>query len=359
MQALEALAEPPPDVEFFHFITTDAVPHDSDGHCTTKYRHRSFFVGSDIRTAVREGKAEYVPMPVSRVARLIEIGRMPVDVALVQVSAPDPFGYVSLGVSVDIAHAAVGHASLVIAEVNPAMPVTMGNSMLHVDRIDWLVPVTTPVIEYVHERVGHEVVEQIARYIAGIIEDQECCKTDERLRFVARLLGHRPAPARRLFALWAAAQAASSACGRRFRLTVGERRAAAQSREGPAEGTRLRVTHLARDVAQGQVRLGQRALREIPDNPVAQVAKIEFGLAQAPLEAAERHVELPGDDLGFRAAAVQAFHDQQAHLGPERVLPAELLDQVVGVVAEYPQQDRVGRGDGQVEHGAVEFEAGP
>jgi RimJ/RimL family protein N-acetyltransferase len=73
-------------------------------------------------------------------------------------------------VSVDIVAAAVQRARLVIAEVNPHMPWTMGDSAIHVDQIDWLVPVDTPVIEF-HHQFAPEVVERIARYIAGIIED--------------------------------------------------------------------------------------------------------------------------------------------------------------------------------------------
>ena len=91
--------------------------------------------------------------------------------ALIQVSLPDEFGYVSLGVSVDVIPAAVARARLVIAEVNPAMPRSMGDSMLHVGQIDHLVPVDTPVIEYQHPATQEQVVERIARYIGGIIDD--------------------------------------------------------------------------------------------------------------------------------------------------------------------------------------------
>ena len=169
--ALEALAQPPADVELVHFLTDHALPHDAAGRATTKYRHRVFFVGSDVRSAVRQGLADYVPISIARVPHLVEIGRIRVDVALIQVSLPDEFGYVSLGVSVDLAPAAVAKARLVIAEVNPAMPRSMGDSMLHVDQIDWLVPVATPVIEYRHRVAEEQVVEQIARYIGGVIED--------------------------------------------------------------------------------------------------------------------------------------------------------------------------------------------
>ncbi len=191
VQALEARSPKPGDVELLHFLTDHAVPHDAQGLATTAYRHRSFFVGADIRAAVRQGLAEYVPMSIARVPQLIANGRIPVDVALIQVSMPDAFGYVSLGVSVDIAPAAVAKARLVIAEVNPSMPCTMGRSMLHVDDIDWLVPVATPVIEYQHDAMPGEVVEQIARYIGSIIDDGSTLQiglgrvTNEALKYLA------------------------------------------------------------------------------------------------------------------------------------------------------------------------------
>lgn len=169
--ALEALEYPPRDIELLHFLTDHAVPHDAAGEATTQYRHRTFFVGADIRAAVRQGLAEYVPMSIARVPDLMAIGRIAVDVALIQVSLPDEFGYVSLGVSVDVVAAAVAKARVVIAEVNPAMPRTMGDSMLHLNTVHHLVPVDVPVIEYRHPPVREAAMEQIARYIGGIIED--------------------------------------------------------------------------------------------------------------------------------------------------------------------------------------------
>jgi acyl-CoA hydrolase/L-amino acid N-acyltransferase YncA len=169
--ALEAMPCPPAEVELVHFINGGAVPHDEHGRATTRFQHRTFFVGSDIRAAVGQGLAEYVPMSIARVPQLIENGRVRVDVALIQVSMSDDFGYVSLGVSVDVIPAAIAKAKLVIAEVNPAMPRTMGDSLLPIDRIDCLVPVSTPVGEYVHPATEDHVVEQIARHISGIIED--------------------------------------------------------------------------------------------------------------------------------------------------------------------------------------------
>ncbi|MEY3295213.1 MAG: hypothetical protein RLZZ451_1261 [Pseudomonadota bacterium] len=169
--ALETLELRPADVELLHFLTDHAVPHDAAGNAITAFRHRSFFVGRDIQAAVRQGVAEYVPLSIARLPALIGIGRIRVDVALIQVSPPDAFGYVSLGVSVDVLPAAVAQARLVVAEVNPRMPRSQGDSTLHVDDIDWLVPVDTPVIEYQHPPVAEAAMQQIARYVGSIIED--------------------------------------------------------------------------------------------------------------------------------------------------------------------------------------------
>ncbi len=171
VQALERMASPPADVEMLHFFTIQAFDHDAQGHCTTRFRHRSFFVGSDMRAAVKQGLVDYVPMSVARIPEMIALGRIAVDVALIQVSLPDAFGYVSLGVSVDIIPAAIARARRVIAEVNPAMPRSMGDSTLHISRIDHLVVVETPITEFARIPVQEANVQRIARYIAGIIDD--------------------------------------------------------------------------------------------------------------------------------------------------------------------------------------------
>jgi acyl-CoA hydrolase/RimJ/RimL family protein N-acetyltransferase len=159
------------DVEMLHFLTDHAVAHDEQGLASTQLRHRSLFVGQDMRAAVRQGLADYVPVSLVRVPGLMAIGRIPVDVALIQVSMPDAFGFVSLGVSVDVVAAAVAHARVVIAEVNPQMPRSMGDSMLHISRIQHLVLVDTPVIEYVHPATSAPAMQQIARYIGSLIDD--------------------------------------------------------------------------------------------------------------------------------------------------------------------------------------------
>jgi acyl-CoA hydrolase/RimJ/RimL family protein N-acetyltransferase len=169
VHALEKIDPPIPEVQLLHFLTQGAVAHE-EGIPKTRYRHRSFFIGSDVRIAAARGMADYVPISLAQVPQLIENGRIPVDVALIQASLPDEYGYVSFGVSVDITSMAVHRAKKIIAEINPHMPRTLGDTFIPMSRIDLAVPVNTPVIEYLHPPAG-DVAEPIARYIASIIDD--------------------------------------------------------------------------------------------------------------------------------------------------------------------------------------------
>src|SRR6516165_2235446 len=143
----------------------------------TTHRHRVFYVGRDVRAlhdvrALREARlVEYVPLSLADVPQLFEHGQIPLDVAMVQVAPPEEDGTCSLGISVDVTKAAALAARTVIAEVNLAMPRTAGDSRIPVDRITSFVPVQTPVVEYIHEPAG-EVAEQIARYVARLIDDR-------------------------------------------------------------------------------------------------------------------------------------------------------------------------------------------
>jgi acyl-CoA hydrolase/GNAT superfamily N-acetyltransferase len=166
VRALEELRPGPADVELVsifptgHFDPTEPPPR--------RHRNRAFLGGgSDIDAA---SMIDYVPIALDEVPALLAQGRLPIDVAIVQVSVPDERGYASLGISVDLAPAAVHAAKRVIAEVNPAMPRSHGDGFIHVDRIDMLVDVDTPVAEFVLPRCGEAGI-HIAAYIASLIED--------------------------------------------------------------------------------------------------------------------------------------------------------------------------------------------
>src|SRR5499433_4422379 len=137
---LEAMDPAPADLEFVSFLTTSALPQVA-GSPRTRYRHRAFFVGSEVRGLATSGQLDYVPISLEEVPRLLTSGRLPIDVALLQVSPPDARGFVSLGVSVDLAPTILSVARTAIAEVNPAMPRTHGESLVHLERFNALVKV--------------------------------------------------------------------------------------------------------------------------------------------------------------------------------------------------------------------------
>ena len=169
IQKLEGMHRLLFDVKLIHFLTDGSILNEN-GQPKTHYQHKVFFVGMDTREAIKLGQAEYIPISLYQLSHLIENKLLQLDVALVQVSPPDEHGYVSLGVSVDITKAAVLQAKTVIAELNPHMPYTFGDSLIPLDRIDHLVQVDAPVIEYLHPPVD-EVAQRIARYVARIITD--------------------------------------------------------------------------------------------------------------------------------------------------------------------------------------------
>lgn len=169
VHALETASARLEDVLLFHFITNGALPG-AEQPKATRFQHQCFFVGSDEREAIKNNQADYIPIAIAQVPSLIKSGRLAANVALIQVSPPDQHGFVSLGVSVDITRTVALSAAKVIAEVNPNMPRTLGESFLHLDQLDVLVPVDQPVIEYRHPPAD-AVAQQIARYVARIIDN--------------------------------------------------------------------------------------------------------------------------------------------------------------------------------------------
>lgn len=157
------------DNEVVHLLTMGPAPYVAPG-LERRFRHTAFFIGSNVRSAVQEGRADFMPVFLSDIPRLITSRRVRIDVALIQVSPPDERGYCSLGVSVDIVRAAVDSADLVIAEVNPRMPRTFGDSLIHVDRIAHLVPVDYELPEHLPDPLD-EVDRAIGEQVATLIPD--------------------------------------------------------------------------------------------------------------------------------------------------------------------------------------------
>ncbi|MEX1299292.1 MAG: GNAT family N-acetyltransferase [Desulfotignum sp.] len=168
--ALEHLQQNLEDVKLYHFFTQGTVFYEN-GRPVSRFHHNSFYVDHDMAALIKQGNGDYIPMSMARIPKLMEAGGLPVDVAVIQVSMPDSYGYVSLGVSCDITHAAVQKATYVIAELNPGMPRTWGETSVSIDRIDKAVMVSRPVTEYEFPYVDPSVARQIAGYVSRIIED--------------------------------------------------------------------------------------------------------------------------------------------------------------------------------------------
>ena len=155
--------------EIVHLLTLGPAPYVAP-NLAGRFRHTAFFIGENVRPAVQEGRADFMPVFLSEIPILLESRRIPVHVALIQVSPPDRHGQVSLGVSVDIVRAAVDTADLILAEVNPRMPRTLGDSFLDVNRIAHLVPVDEPLPELLPETLDDVVIE-IGKNAASLIKD--------------------------------------------------------------------------------------------------------------------------------------------------------------------------------------------
>jgi acyl-CoA hydrolase len=131
----------------------------------------SLFVSESIRKAVNEGRADYVPVFLSEIPELFNQGILPIDVALVHVSVPDQHGYCSLGVSVDIARSAVNNAKFVVAQVNPNVPRTHGDGMIHASRFHAMVYCEDPLHEANFGGAVSESDGKIGQYVAELIDD--------------------------------------------------------------------------------------------------------------------------------------------------------------------------------------------
>ncbi|MFW6152319.1 MAG: GNAT family N-acetyltransferase [Verrucomicrobiota bacterium] len=157
------------DTEIIHLLTLGAAPYASK-ELAESFRVNSFFIADNVRGLIQQGLGDYTPIFLSDIPGLFTSGRLSLDVALIQVSPPDSKGKCSLGVSVDIVKSAAENARLVIAEINPNMPRTLGDSFIHVYDFDALVPVDSPIIE-VQPPEPTETTRQIGQYVASLVED--------------------------------------------------------------------------------------------------------------------------------------------------------------------------------------------
>ncbi len=157
------------NVEIVHLHTEGDAPY-TRPEFEESFRVNAFFVGANVRKAVQAGRGDYIPVFLSEIPALFRKGVLPLDVALIHVSPPDKHGFCSLGVSVDIAKAAVETAKLVIAQVNPNMPRTIGDALVDLRDIDLFVEINDPLPEQ-QPRTPSETDMAIGRNVAALIDD--------------------------------------------------------------------------------------------------------------------------------------------------------------------------------------------
>lgn len=173
------------NVEIVHMVSLSPAPY-----CNQEMRrhfiHNSFFVGVNSRAAVNEGRAKYTPCFFHELPRLFANGVLPVDVTMCQLSPPDDKGYCSFGISVDYTKPAAEASKVVIAQINEQMPRTLGDSFIHISKLDYIVEHNEPLLELGREKTGTTETEKeqyvakitaevdIGRHCGELIEDGAC-----------------------------------------------------------------------------------------------------------------------------------------------------------------------------------------
>lgn len=157
------------DTELIHFLTIgrekyfDDIPEDL-------FRHNALFIGDNLREEINKGQADYTPIYASEIPNLFLTGRRYIDVALIQVTPPDRYGFCSFGINVDIAKPIAQSAYLTIAEVNPQMPRSLGNSFIHMKEIDYFVYNDYPLPEFFFPE--HPLEEKIGKNVANLVQNK-------------------------------------------------------------------------------------------------------------------------------------------------------------------------------------------
>jgi acyl-CoA hydrolase/GNAT superfamily N-acetyltransferase len=160
-------------VEVTSLLTLGSAEY-ADPALSASFRHNAYFIGSNVRRAVREGRADYTPVFLSEIPHLIDSGQHRVDVALLKLSPPDAQEMCSMGISVDIQRAALESARLVIAEIDPSMPRTCGQAALPLSRVHYLVKSEDPLLEAVFAPDSEDVASRIGLHVASLIDDGSC-----------------------------------------------------------------------------------------------------------------------------------------------------------------------------------------
>ncbi|WP_445719478.1 acetyl-CoA hydrolase/transferase family protein [Flavobacterium sp.] len=158
------------NVEICHLHTEGDAPY-ANPELAESFHVNSFFIGANVRHTLKAGNGSYTPVFLSELPLLFRKNVVKLDVVFIHVSPPDSHGYCSLGVSVEATVAAIENAKTVIAQVNPNMPRTFGDGIMHVSEIDFLVEVNVPIFAHdVTPFTAEE--EKIGAFVASLIENK-------------------------------------------------------------------------------------------------------------------------------------------------------------------------------------------
>jgi acetyl-CoA hydrolase len=157
------------NVEITHILTFADAPYVKPEYADS-FRHNALFIGGSVREAVQSGRADFTPIFLSEIPDLFRNGTLPLDVALVSLSPPDEHGFCSFGVEVGTTKPAAEAARIIIAEINPQMPRTLGDSFIHVSRIHSIVEVDYPLPE-APQGGAADVFMEVGAQIAEMIPD--------------------------------------------------------------------------------------------------------------------------------------------------------------------------------------------
>ena len=170
VQALTDRHESLKDIKIYHMHTEGTAPYARQEY-SDSFHVNSFFLGANCRLSTSEGYADFIPSFFSEVPLMLRSGVIDINVALIQVSPPDKHGYCSLGISVDTTKAAMDVADVVIAQINPQMPRTHGDGLVHITRFTTFCEVDEPLPEMKpHSMTDEE--KRIGGYIAEMIDDR-------------------------------------------------------------------------------------------------------------------------------------------------------------------------------------------
>ena len=157
------------NVEITHILTFAEAPY-ADPQYEGAFRVNALFIGNNVRRAVREGRADFTPIYLSEIPSLFRNGPLPLDAALIMLGPPDEHGFCSFGVEVGTTKPAAEEANIIIAEINPQMPRTLGDCFIHISRLKHIVEVDYPLTE-VEIGGSSELHMKVGKYIADMIPD--------------------------------------------------------------------------------------------------------------------------------------------------------------------------------------------